>query len=214
MEYKQELNRPEWKEKRKVILERDRSQCKKCNIKRSEFLGFSFEFGILNYEELIIKGFVLKKIGKFSENIEISKNGTLLKCKLLIDNLKETPLNKLNLARQWTESNHILSFSQFELVCFNEDNFDVNKFFDLNIHHKYYQLGKKAWEYEDNALITLCNICHKNEHKNNKIPKLNQESKIIGYSVLCDKCDGSGVILEYKYHKNGTCFKCNGTGDM
>jgi len=30
----------------------------------------------------------------------------------------------------------------------------------LNVHHKYYLKGKKAWEYPFEALVTLCEFCH------------------------------------------------------
>ena len=33
----------------------------------------------------------------------------------------------------------------------------------LHIHHKYYLPNKKAWEYPDTALITLCEYCHEIE---------------------------------------------------
>lgn len=34
----------------------------------------------------------------------------------------------------------------------------------LHAHHLYYLPDKLLWEYEDNALITLCEICHNTEH--------------------------------------------------
>ena len=36
---------------------------------------------------------------------------------------------------------------------------------NLDVHHKYYLEGKKAWEYPDAALLTLCRSCHSNFHK-------------------------------------------------
>ena len=39
------------------------------------------------------------------------------------------------------------------------------KYKGLNIHHKYYISGKKPWEYEDDALVTLCEDCHKKRHE-------------------------------------------------
>lgn len=30
----------------------------------------------------------------------------------------------------------------------------------LDVHHIYYEWGKEPWEYEDDALITLCRLCH------------------------------------------------------
>lgn len=32
---------------------------------------------------------------------------------------------------------------------------------ELHIHHKSYEKGKKAWEYEDGNFQTLCKHCHK-----------------------------------------------------
>ena len=35
---------------------------------------------------------------------------------------------------------------------------------ELNAHHKYYSYDLKAWEYPDDALITLCKTCHETIH--------------------------------------------------
>lgn len=40
---------------------------------------------------------------------------------------------------------------------------------NLHIHHKAYVIGRDPWEYTDEYLITLCNICHKKEHKGKEI---------------------------------------------
>lgn len=34
----------------------------------------------------------------------------------------------------------------------------------LNVHHKVYHPGRRAWEYEDDELITLCEDCHERLH--------------------------------------------------
>lgn len=44
----------------------------------------------------------------------------------------------------------------------------------LNVHHKYYckypnEELVKPWDYPDDALITLCERCHKKVHERNKI---------------------------------------------
>lgn len=36
----------------------------------------------------------------------------------------------------------------------------------LEVHHLYYLLGLMIWEYPDDALIVLCNDCHKYEGEN------------------------------------------------
>lgn len=40
---------------------------------------------------------------------------------------------------------------------------------DLHIHHLYYYIPKvEPWDYPDDALIALCQICHNSWHRNNK----------------------------------------------
>lgn len=46
-------------------------------------------------------------------------------------------------------------------ICFHSDK-------PLNVHHKRYIEGAKAWEYETNELITLCEDCHKKVHRDEK----------------------------------------------
>lgn len=39
----------------------------------------------------------------------------------------------------------------------------------LNVHHCFYEKGKKPWEYKKHTLVTLCEDCHKLEEKRNRI---------------------------------------------
>lgn len=59
----------------------------------------------------------------------------------------------------------ILSRDNF--VCSNclADNYESQ----LEVHHIAYENGKKAWEYNDYMLVTLCRECHQNEHDKNNI---------------------------------------------
>jgi len=80
----------------------------------------------------------------------------------------------------------------------------------LHVHHQYYQVGKLAWEYPNDALITLCWICHEKLHQNQKIKVLNEDGLCIdGYSY-CSKCFGAGEFPEFRHVQNGICFKCDG----
>lgn len=45
------------------------------------------------------------------------------------------------------------------------DNFERQ----LEVHHLAYIKGKKAWEYIDYMLVTLCRDCHQKEHNNYSI---------------------------------------------
>lgn len=51
----------------------------------------------------------------------------------------------------------------------------------LNVHHKCYINGKEPWEYEDDALITLCPECHKKEYETNTIPIYSDIGDLIDY---------------------------------
>jgi hypothetical protein len=82
---------------------------------------------------------------------------------------------------------------------------------NLNVHHKYYKQGYEPWEYDDEALITLCPDCHKKEHENNSIPVL-LASDEIKYANICDRCGGSGYLPQFDYYLDGICFKCWGEG--
>ena len=88
----------------------------------------------------------------------------------------------------------------------------------LQIHHKFYVIENKIlvnpWEYDDDALITLCHICHGEKHSNNKsVPIFEKVDGIllnIDDYYLCSKCGGEGYLPEYSHVQNGICFKCMG----
>lgn len=50
---------------------------------------------------------------------------------------------------------------------------------NLHIHHTFYELGKKCWEYEIKDLQVLCRDCHKQWHRQNKIKIVGNKNKII-----------------------------------
>jgi hypothetical protein len=39
----------------------------------------------------------------------------------------------------------------------------------LHVHHKHYVKGRMAWEYTDEELSVLCEVCHEQHHINEKI---------------------------------------------
>ena len=54
----------------------------------------------------------------------------------------------------------ILSRDNFACqICGDTDN-------TLHVHHLAYEQNKKIWEYDDWQLISLCEKCHEDEHKN------------------------------------------------
>ncbi len=82
----------------------------------------------------------------------------------------------------------------------------------LNIHHTYYIKGHKPWEYEDDALVTLCENCHKKRHEKAKTPIYTSQGAVIGYATVCPRCGGSGYLPQYSHVEHGRCFKCGGEG--
>ena len=84
----------------------------------------------------------------------------------------------------------------------------------LNIHHMFYISGNMAWQYENEALVTLCYDCHKKVHENQKIeikaPDFNPARS--RYARNCDKCEGTGYLPEFSHIDNGICYPCTGRG--
>lgn len=83
----------------------------------------------------------------------------------------------------------------------------------LHIHHKYYIEDKFPWEYDNDALITLCSDCHSETHEKEKTPLFDKYGNfLIPDLPICDRCYGRGELPQYKYYMNGVCFKCCGSG--
>lgn len=81
----------------------------------------------------------------------------------------------------------------------------------LHVHHSYYILSKLPWDYPDEDLITLCNWCHFDFHKDNKVPVyMNDRKAEIVHVDFCWKCKGAGWFPHYKHVANGICFECRG----
>lgn len=120
-----------------------------------------------------------------------------------------------------TLSNHyILSINNDSIsVTFENYVFYVNLSKDqfvykgLNIHHKYYIQNHKPWEYDDSALVTLCEDCHQKRHQQ-QVPcyRAKDLRDIALYYSTCNRCGGRGYIPEYNHVQNGICFKCGGEG--
>lgn len=84
----------------------------------------------------------------------------------------------------------------------------------LNVHHKYYVSGNNPWEYSNDALITLCQDCHCDEHKSTRTPVYKDlyNKNVMAYAQFCDRCGGSGYLPQYHHVEGGICFKCQGEG--
>ncbi|MFZ1788573.1 MAG: hypothetical protein WAT92_09685 [Saprospiraceae bacterium] len=79
----------------------------------------------------------------------------------------------------------------------------------IHVHHTFYDISKLPWEYPIESLQTLCSDCHQDLHDKNSIP-IYDHGELIKDIDICSRCNGSGYLHEFNYHKNGICFKCNG----
>ena len=233
MTYPEQLQTTQWENKRNEILVRDNFACQKCNnskilskTKKGKLSSGRFyvekeceynnvfvdpQFIPLNGKQTIFYGMLKKStiyiIGaRFKTPIEIE-----------LENYSK------NLWQKITDNSAILSDPEFSIkmrVDMDElnkklnsegfDNFVWIKFTGLHIHHKYYIKKQKAWEYKNEALVTLCEICHDELHKKQEIPVYNDKMELLEFYKFCTKCYGKGVFPEYSHVQSGICFRCNG----
>ena len=107
--------------------------------------------------------------------------------------------------------NNVLYDLYFSLL--NSDNTPMFNFTQLHIHHTYYVKDKNPWEYENDALITLCADCHQKRHRTTMIPMYDNRKELLKSNLpLCDRCQGRGYIPQFHYHYEGICFECYGEG--
>lgn len=205
MTYREQLQQEEWKDLREKILERDDYECQECGAKKSKFLMISSQFGINTKAELedsiydvtlfedgmitifnMDNGFVNEVINLSPENIDI---------------------HSFRFAKQF----HTSGIPRF--ICFDIEDYENDSKKILHVHHKYYIENKYAWEYEKDALVTLCQDCHKEVHDNEIIKVYTNESLTdSNLSSKCHRCSGSGYLPQYDYYLNGVCFNCWGAG--
>lgn len=112
------------------------------------------------------------------------------------------------------------SFQEFINYCYDLDGkgCSINpgdleiKAFHLQVHHKLYIRGKYPWEYDDEALITLCNWCHFELHRKEIIPVYTEVDGQLMQEQFkpCPRCSGAGWLPQYKHVEDGVCFQCWG----
>jgi hypothetical protein len=163
--------------------------------------------------KVIAKGYTIKKYPTGYDDIEFFKDTWLKQVTFIGDKSKPFEINKLKFALKKVGANFgPFVMEGFNLICFYEESLRENDRIDLNIHHKFYIEGKRAWEYDDNALITYCCDCHKKTHDHNEIFVYNEHGDKLYKTEICPRCAGSGTLKEYDYYQNGVCFQCSGEG--
>ena len=97
-----------------------------------------------------------------------------------------------------------------ELGTFDILEIPTDKFYTLHAHHKLYILHRLPWEYNDEDIVTLCNECHEEFHKNNTVPCYTDDGANELNYIPCKRCNGMGWFPQYKNVQNGVCFRCKG----
>jgi 5-methylcytosine-specific restriction endonuclease McrA len=224
MTYKEQLLQPEWRAKREEILARDNCQCKGCGKQRSEFrslvkfsdISDKDESVFRNVNELKAEGYQFMLKSNQDNSALILLRGNWLEGATYIgDKFRDFVLDELLFCKKFKYAN---SKERPELFFFYKDTIDNQGRVDLNIHHKYYISGRKAWEYDNDALVLLCSDCHKKTHQEEVIyvyaPVKHESVKSeIDYAAsICNRCGGAGILPEFYYNQKGVCFGCGGAG--
>ena len=231
--YSDLLETNEWKERRLKIIQRDKSCCTNCG-KTSSFFHLNFNISFQKNDKLFIQNIsrennlidIIKKELNI-EVIDILKSpyegnlycGISEKGHLFIvnwDELKHVPKNDLVVHKGETQSGSCIYVIVKSGQEFLNDSFNIptitEKSVVLHVHHKFYVYKNLPWEYNDDALITLCNWCHWSLHETTSIPiykLVKGELYELDYKS-CYRCNGAGIFPEFKHVRNGVCFRCKG----
>ncbi len=190
--YPELLKTREWRERREIILKRDNYTCTKC-LKRAT--------------REISRETVSKMLGGITVTWRSGKDD-----RKLIAHLNENdhywffkPPEKY-IEKKEAYSNYLF-FKAKDFVLVRAE-----KRYHLDIHHKIYVLNKLPWENYDNDLTTLCNWCHEDLHKVEKVLAFYLKDGVLVPAKLtpCFKCKGAGRIPEYAHIEDGICFRCLG----
>jgi len=239
MTYQDQLNHQNWKVKRELILKRDRFRCQDCLnnslIKRFRisFHGAGFAGSRLIYlifdnetrnvyrcKTIYDKNFLttLLRIAK-SQSILALTTGNDIFCSLIATIVipEKLDFSKVDEAfiygspayfekQQEIQEKYLLTipFSKLATLQWMDTK-------GLHIHHRFYQIGKLAWEYPDEAFQCLCWDCHENLHKNQYVKVFDEMGIELGAKLVCSRCHGAGWFPEYSHVQSGVCFKCLGS---
>lgn len=196
MNYQEQLRSEAWQNRRKSILHRDHNRCAKCN-----------NMVILQHEG-VLTGRAINHENDWGIDIIV----TVLSRDLLIrasisDEIKAT-LPKMVKVYYYMDAE--IQSNKPKIAAILDESGEFIHVPGLHVHHQYYQFGKMAWDYPEEALITLCWICHENTHKSASIPILDDKGRNIGKLTPCIRCYSAGYFPEFRHVNSGICFRCKG----
>jgi hypothetical protein len=178
--YEELLLDPRWIEKKEEILRRDRNVCTHCsnstytsNLKKS----LARWHGSLD----LLNNFPTKKNSLSYPSFWGKNNPTGFFIAYYIED-EEKLASLFALRKCYTQPKGIFGNQEWiETFYYQEmqhendiDKLPWSHIYGLHVHHKYYQSGLLPWEYPNEALTTLCFICHEDLHENETIPVINE----------------------------------------
>lgn len=169
---------------------------KQVDFKYKEFFGYFQKIENDNYK--VIAARVATNIDRKRRDVDVYLNA-----------IKERP-NEETLAKAIAL---YLKLTESDIINRQKPNFRNYKWIfvkGIHVHHKYYQLSKLPWEYPDEALVSLCWICHENLHANQKVLVYDENMNVVNKYTPCQRCFGAGWIPEFKHFHAGVCFRCGG----
>lgn len=242
LDYPEQLKTDEWKSLRNKILSRDGHKCAFCGRERSGFtkiddkyynIGIDHSCPDLSHSEIIPTRLPLQQFKSLIQSqtisicllasrnpIQISEDGLIG----IIDKELFPHITNPKFDKNKIEFNLVRHKSGTLYYLVNPKGADLKKIkatpvayaqesrLFLNVHHKRYIIQHKAWEYEENDLITLCNECHTKIHQTIGAPVYSNNNGFMEelYLTPCKRCNGTGYFSEYKHIEDGICFRCRG----
>jgi hypothetical protein len=233
--YQDLLSLDEWKEKRAEIIERDDNHCQDCgfsaSFKHEKFIiAYNYKDEVrersLNKTKKLISEYRAendlkelcvmehKDLNKF---FILNSKEIVLLSKDIYNKIIDENIESENLVINYISTKNGLTYPILNLKGkFDAKNVDIPYILDneiiIQVHHKYYIRGRKPWEYDNDALITLCNWCHWDLHQNlESITVYDEDMKNPQNLIPCSRCGGMGEFPEYSHIQNGICFKCRGS---
>ncbi len=190
------LRTKEWIAKRAEILKRDGYVCTRCKRRSTK------QFKAKDIKQMI-------KVDK--KKIDWFRVGNYLK---LPDYIEDGhywffSIETLNKSSAYYRDCKYLKYKDGDIVFAL---IKASKRYFLNIHHKLYIFNKLPWDYLDSDLETICNWCHWELHKTEKVKSYTiVDGKFVPTSLTpCKKCNGAGWFPQYEHVEGGLCFRCLG----
>jgi|GEM_PF-3819089 len=175
MSYQDDLNSPEWRSKRKEIIIRDNLKCTKCNnanlIKDSligllRYKGYNEKgtsFNFYGYNGLDV---LVRKLVRIKRGATLVPFGSLAFNIAYIDpEFEDNTFARIMAIREMQPFEDELPVSLYDekfkqntyrLRDKIDDNYNWKIVPALHVHHTYYQINLKPWEYLNESLQTLC----------------------------------------------------------